>query len=52
MNIKTPNGEDTKTPSGKITNGKILIGVVFQRAAGKLLRDTDQQDYQWKDRRW
>ena len=29
MNIKTLNGVDTKTP-----NGKIMIGVVFQLAAG------------------
>ena len=33
-NIKTLNGVDTKTPNGEITSGKIMIGVVFQLAAG------------------
>ena len=30
MNIKTFNDVDTKTPNDEITNGKIMIGVMFQ----------------------
>ena len=37
MNIKTLSGADIKTPNGEITNGKIIIGVVFQLAAGNCL---------------
>ena len=37
VNIKTLNGVDTKTPNGQITSGthgRIMIGVLFQLAAG------------------
>ena len=38
MNIKTLNGVDIKTPSGEITNGKIMVGLKIQPAAGNSLR--------------
>ena len=34
VNIKTLNGVDTKTPNDGITNGKVMIGVVFLLVAG------------------
>ena len=51
MNIKTLNGVDTKTPMTRLPIARSSLEWCFS-SQQEMLRDTNQQDHQWRDLKW